>query len=232
MNKSASQSPPLRIFLIRHGETAWSKSGQFTGATDIPLNDIGLIQSKALVPVLECIKFSHVETSSLQRAKQTCDAAGLAASAKESTDLIEWDYGIYEGQYSASVYKQEPEWNIFRDGCPDGESSAQISRRADMVIERWRMKEGNIAVFTHGYFARVLAARWIGLPVLHARNLILGTASISMLCYDPHHLDVPVIGIWNMPTSHFSTTLPDEEIASVMKRNALARWENEGGDTS
>lgn len=230
MSKSISNSRPLRIFLIRHGETAWSASGQFTGTTDIPLNDIGQAQSKALAPFLASIEFAHVETSSLQRAKQTCNAAGLNTAAKESKELIEWDYGIYEGQYSASVYKKDPSWNIFRDGCPGGESPGQVAHRADSVIEKWKAKEGNIAVFTHGHFARVLATRWIGLPILHARNFLLGTTAVSLLCYDPHHLDIPVIGMWNTSPDHFSNPLPDQENASIMKRNALARWENEGGD--
>jgi broad specificity phosphatase PhoE len=188
---------PAQIFLIRHGETAWSKSGQHTGRTDLPLNEQGEQEARTLVERLRAIKFSHVFTSPRQRARRTCELAGLGSVAEIEPDLAEWDYGDYEGLRSAEIFKLQPDWNLFRDGCPHGEMPAQISGRADRLIARLRTLEGNVALFSHGHFGRVLAARWIGLPVNAAQRFLLSTASLSILGYEHNSVAEPVISLWN-----------------------------------
>ena len=136
-------------------------------------------------------------TSPRRRARETCALAGLSGAADVEPDLAEWDYGDYEGLPSTAIRKERPGWNVYRDGCPHGESPAQISTRADRLITRLREMDGNVALFSHGQFGAVLGARWIGLPVIDAQHLQLGTASLSILSYDPHHLEVPVIMRWN-----------------------------------
>jgi broad specificity phosphatase PhoE len=188
---------PAQIFLIRHGETAWSKSGQHTGRTDLPLNEQGEQEARTLVARLRATKFSRVFTSPRARARRTCELAGLGAAAEIEPDLAEWDYGDYEGLRTAEILKSRPAWNLFRDGCPHGEMPAQISARADRLITRLRALEGNVALFSHGHFGRVLAARWIGLPVNEAQRFLLGTASLSLLACEHNDVAEPVIALWN-----------------------------------
>ena len=186
-----------QLYLIRHGETEWSLSGQHTGRTDISLTTRGEAEARALQPLLGAITFTAVLTSPLQRARRTCELTGLGATADLESDLAEWDYGAYEGLRSREIHRDRPDWSVFRDGCPDGETPAQISDRADRLIARLRSREGNIALFTHGHFGCALAARWIELPVIEGQHLLLSTASISTLGAHPTHPEVPVISVWN-----------------------------------
>jgi broad specificity phosphatase PhoE len=194
-----------RLYLMRHGETAWSLSGQHTGRTDIPLTEQGEQDARKLADRLSAVKFSRVFTSPLQRARRTCELAGLGGVAEIEPDLVEWDYGDYEGQRPADIRKSRPDWNVFRDGCPGGESPTQVSERADGLIARFRTMEGNIATFSHGHFGRVLAARWIGLQIRQAQHLLLGTASVSILGYEHNRAESPAIVLWNAVSKEFST---------------------------
>jgi broad specificity phosphatase PhoE len=188
----------LRLYLVRHGETIWSVSGQHTGRTDIPLTPHGEAEARELRPLLERIPFTAVLVSPRQRALQTCDLAGLAATAKIEPDLAEWDYGDYEARRSVDISKERPGWNIFRDGCPHGETPAQVSARADRLIARLCGLEGNVALFSHGQFGCALAARWIELPVANGIHFSLGPASLSTLGFSPSHSNVRVIALWNV----------------------------------
>jgi probable phosphoglycerate mutase len=187
-----------RIYLIRHGETEWSMSGQHTGRTDISLTAHGEDEASALRPWLSRIVFSVVLCSPLRRARRTCDLAGLGNQAETEPDLQEWDYGDYEGRRSADIRTERPGWNAFRDGFPGGELPDQIAVRADRLIARLRTLRGNVALFSHGEFSLALAARWIGLPVLEGQHFLLGTASLGILGTNPAHPEVPVITAWNV----------------------------------
>jgi len=193
----ANKSGTLRLYLIRHGETGWSRSGRHTGRTDIPLTPNGEDEARELGKHLRDISFAQVLTSPLRRAVQTCSLAGLDKNPEIEPDLAEWDYGDYEGQRSVDILEARPGWNVYRDGCPGGEMPAQVSARADRLISRLLKLDGNIALFAHGQFGSVLAARWIGLAVAEAEHFMLGTASLSILAFDPHHAGVPVIALWN-----------------------------------
>jgi len=184
------------IYLARHGETAWSISGQHTGLTDIPLTGRGEQNAASLGKRLNETTFSEVLTSPLVRARKTCDLAGFASQAKVDPDLVEWDYGRYEGRKTDEIHAEDPAWSLFRDGCPDGESLLQIGTRADRVVARLKAMTGRVLVFSHGHFCRILAARWIGQPAEDARHYLLGTASIGILGYE-HNADEPVIKLWN-----------------------------------
>ena len=188
-----------QIFFIRHGETAWSKAGRHTGRTDILLNAPGRAAARRLQARLATIAFRHVFVSPRRRAAETCDLAGVGTDAEIEPDLEEWDYGSYEGRRSGEIHAERPRWNIFRDGCPGGESPARIAARADRLIARLRGLSGAIALFSHGHFGRVLAARWIGLPVRSGEHFLLGTASVSVLGYEPKPGGPPVISLWNEP---------------------------------
>ena len=190
-----------QLYFIRHGETAWSLSGQHTGRTDIALTAHGEDQARELAPLLRRVQFAHVFTSPRQRARRTCELAGLASAAEIEPDIAEWEYGDYEGLRSVDIRKQRPDWNIFRDGCPSGETPQQIADRADRLIAKLVVLNENIALFSHGQFGCVLAARWIGLPVLNGQHFILNPASISILSDNPSHPDVRVIALWNAPSS-------------------------------
>ena len=194
------RSPPtsVRLFLIRHGETEWSLSGRHTGISDIALTDNGEAQSRRLQPLLEPISFAHVLTSPRQRARQTRALAILGHHEEVESLLTEWDYGAYEGLSTTEIHKTVPGWNIFRDGCPGGETAAQVAVRADELLARLREMRGDIALFSHGQFGCVLASRWIGLGVIEAQHFALDTASLSILGSKPDHPDVPVIVRWNM----------------------------------
>jgi broad specificity phosphatase PhoE len=172
-----------RVYLVRHGETAWSLSRQHTGTTDIPLTENGCSVARLLVPVLARQEFELVLVSPLERARQTCELAGLGARATIDADLCEWNYGDYEGRTPQQIRAEAPEWLIFRDGCPGGESPEQIAARVDRVIARVRAVEGNVALFAHGHVLRVLGARWLGLPVSGGCGFLLDTATLSVLSY-------------------------------------------------
>jgi broad specificity phosphatase PhoE len=190
-------SAALRLYLIRHGETEWSLSGRHTGRSDIRLTGHGEDEARALAPCLRGLSFSHVLTSPRQRAQRTCGLAGLGSEAEIEPDLAEWDYGEYEGQRSPDIRTQRPGWMVFRDGCSGGEMPGQVTLRADRVIARLGAMHGNVAVFSHGQFSCVLAARWIGLPIIEARHFSLGPASLSVLAHNPDHPEVAVIALWN-----------------------------------
>jgi broad specificity phosphatase PhoE len=193
------------LYLIRHGETVWSLSGQHTGRTDIPLTEQGEQNARKLAKRLGAVRFSRVFTSPLQRARRTCELAGLGDGAEIEPDLTEWDYGDYEGQLPIDIRNGRPGWNLFRDGCPRGESPAQISDRADGLIARLRTFGGNIAIFSHGSFGRALAARWIGLPVRQAQHFLLRPASLSILGYEHNLPEDSAIVLWNAVPNDIST---------------------------
>ena len=190
------RAPLPRVYLARHGETAWTVTGQHTGRTDLPLTAKGEEGARRLGARLQGMSFSKVLTSPLQRAARTCALAGLGAGADPDADLVEWDYGKFEGRTSAEIRAEQPEWDLFRDGCPGGESPAQIAARADRVVARLRALDGDTALFSSAHFLRVLTARWLGLEVGAARFFILGTASLSALTYE-HDRSEPVVGLWN-----------------------------------
>jgi broad specificity phosphatase PhoE len=194
---SGSARDRPRLFLIRHGETAWTLTGQHTGRTDIGLTAHGEGEARALAPSLGRIVFSHVLTSPLLRARQTCALTGLAPTARIEPDLAEWDYGDFEGLHSDDIRKRWPGWNVFRDGCPGGESAVQVSGRADRLAEQLAALHGDVALFSHGQFGCGLAARWIGLAIIEAQHFSLGTASISVLGTNPNHPAIRVIARWN-----------------------------------
>lgn len=222
---------PTRLYLIRHGETAWSLAGQHTGRTDIPLTPRGEDEAQGLAARLQGIAFSGVLTSPRQRARRTCELVGLDRQEEIEPDLAEWDYGDYEGQRGVDIRRSRPGWSIFRDGCPQGETPVQISNRADRLIQRLRSRGGIVAIFSHGHFGCVLAVRWIGLPVSAAQHFQLSTASLNVLGIHPHHPEVPVIALWNA-TANDRTDLGSgqpSDSAAVVNEQATRRWENEGG---
>lgn len=190
-----SDALPL-TYLARHGETAWTISRQHTGRTDIPLTLEGEAQARRLGERLDGLKFAAVLTSPLQRARRTCELAGFGAVAIVEPDLVEWNYGAYEGRTSAEIHAERPDWDLFRDGCPAGESPDQIGARADQVVRRVRGIAGDTLLFSSGHFLRVFAARWLGLEPGAGRLFVLGTASLSVMGYE-HDRSEPVIRLWD-----------------------------------
>ena len=186
------------VYLVRHGETAWSLSRQATGRADIPLTNRGERDAQALSTRLQGLSFVQVLTSPLQRAQRTAVLAGFDDRAQLEPDLMEWDYGAYEGRRTAEIQAERPGWSLFDDGCPEGETLQAVSMRSERVINRVRILGGNVLVFAHRDILRVLAARWLGLRAVDARYLYLTTASLSILGYH-HNLDEPVIRLWNVP---------------------------------
>jgi probable phosphoglycerate mutase len=185
------------VYLARHGETAWTLSGQYTGFTDLPLTERGERNARRLEQRLGGLAFAKVFTSPLQRARRTCELAGFGAGAEIDEDLVEWNYGDYEGRHSADVHGERPDWELFRDGCPRGESPTQAAARADRVVSRVRAVPGDVLLFSSGHFIRVIATRWIGLEVTaNARRFMLSTASLSAVGYEKE-LSRPVIRLWN-----------------------------------
>ncbi len=182
------------LVLVRHGETEWSLSGQHTGTTDIPLTDAGRAQAERLRAKLEGRDFVRVLTSPMGRAMETCRLAGLADQAEVTDDLREWDYGEYEGITTPEIRKRRPGWDLWRDGCPGGETAEQVGARADRLIEPLRELEGDAALFAHGHVLRVLAARWVRLPPQDGARLALSTATVSVLGWERV---TPVIRLWN-----------------------------------
>ena len=199
---------PLRLYFVRHGETAWSLNGRHTGFTDLPLTVGGETQARALRPWLHGLVFARILVSPRQRAQRTEELIGLSPTAEIDADLAEWNYGDYEGLTSHSICQARPGWDIFSDGCPGGETPQQVSDRADGLIARLRALDGNIALFSHGDIGRALAARWIGAPIAIGRSLALGTASVSVLAYQVHHLENPVIEIWNASPANWNGAAP------------------------
>ena len=202
MSEPVNQMFPI-VYLARHGETAWTLSGQYTGLTDLPLTERGERNARRREERLRGLSFTRVFTSPLQRARRTCELAGFGAVAEIDSDLVEWNYGDYEGRRTAEIQAKRPDWELFRDGCPRGESPAQAAARADRVVSRIRAVLGNVLLFSSGHFIRVLATRWIGLEVTAiARRFLLSTASLSAVGYDKE-LSRPVIRLWN-DTHHVS----------------------------
>ncbi|MGO8674261.1 MAG: histidine phosphatase family protein [Limisphaerales bacterium] len=190
-----SNSLPV-IYLARHGETAWSLTGQHTGGTDLPLTERGECNARRLGPRLRGLVFEKVLTSPLQRAVRTCDLAGFGAVAETDAALVEWNYGDYEGLRTVEIHAKRPGWQLFRDGCPGGESPDQVGGRADRIVRRLRGTGGNVLLFSSGHFLRVLAARWLGLEPGAGRFFMLRTASLSALGYE-NDLSLPVIEFWD-----------------------------------
>jgi probable phosphoglycerate mutase len=188
------QKLPL-VYLARHGETAWSLSGQYTGLTDLPLTPVGESNAEKLHDVLKHVTFTRVFSSPLRRAWRTCELAGFRSTVEMVRDLVEWDYGEYEGRLSVDIHKERPDWQLFRDGCPGGESPQDVADRADRVLELVRSVSGNVLLFSSGHFLRVFAARWTGMDMFGARTLMLNTASLSILGYE--NPAAPAIRLWN-----------------------------------
>ncbi len=188
------------LYLARHGETAWSLMRQHTGRTDIPLTERGELNARRLGERLSDLAFTRVFTSPLKRALRTCELAGFARQAEIDGDLVEWDYGDYEGRTTAEIHEERPGWELFRDGCPGGETPQEVGARADRVVARIREASGDVLLFSSGHFLRVLAVRWVGLPASGGRHLALDTASLSALGYE-HTLSGTAIRLWN-DTSH------------------------------
>ena len=190
------------VYLARHGETAWTITGQHTGRTDLPLTERGEDMARRLGERLAGMTFGKVFTSPLRRAVRTCELAGFGPVAEVDRDLFEWDYGHYEGRLTVDILAERPDWQLFRDGCPGGESPAQVAARADGIVERVRNIGTDVLLFSSGHFLRVLAARWIEAEPIAARSFMLSTASLSALSHE--HTD-PAIRLWN-DTSHILTS--------------------------
>jgi broad specificity phosphatase PhoE len=184
------------VYVVRHGETAWSLSGQHTGVTDIPLTENGRAVARRLQPILAKGSFSLVLTSPLGRARETCELAGVGNRGVVERDLMEWNYGEYEGLRPKEIRARRPGWLIFRDGCPGGETPEEVGARADRVIARVRAAPGDVALFAHGHIFRVLVARWIGLPPTAGQHFLLDTATLNILGY---YRDAPAVKVWNAP---------------------------------
>lgn len=184
------------VYLARHGETAWSLTGQHTGLTDLPLTERGEDNARRLGKRLAGLAFAKVLTSPLQRATRTCELAGFGSAAEADRDLVEWNYGEYEGVRTTEIHVKRPAWELFRDGCPGGESPEQVGVRADRVVSRVRAIKGDVLIFSSGHFLRVLAARWLGLEPAAGRFFMLDTASLSVLGYE-RNLSRSVIRSWN-----------------------------------
>jgi len=213
-----SEALPV-VYLARHGETAWTITGQHTGLTDLPLTERGEQNARRLAGRLSGIAFAKVFTSPLRRAIETCKLAGFGSVAETDRDLVEWDYGEYEGRRTVDILRERPDWQLFRDGCPGGESPQQIAARADRVVSRVRAVAGNVLLFSSGHFLRVLATRWIGLEPINGRSFMLKTASLSELSYE-NSLSQPAILLWD-DTQHVLANgqkdMPDPASASRLQ---------------
>jgi probable phosphoglycerate mutase len=183
-----------QVVLVRHGETQWSKSGRHTGSSDIPLTEAGRSAAEALGARLRHWRFELVLTSPLSRATETCRLAGLGDEAEERSELVEWDYGEYEGLTTLQIREKVPGWSVWRDGCPGGESAEDVGARIDPLVAELRALSGDAALFGHGHLLRVVTARWIDLPPDAGASLALSTASVSVLGYER---ETPVIWLWN-----------------------------------
>ncbi len=188
------------VYLARHGETAWTISGQHTGLVDLPLTERGECNALRLGQRLKGLAFTAVLSSPLQRVARTCELAGFGKLAQVERDLVEWSYGDYEGRLSSEIRTERSGWQLFRDGCPGGESPGQVGARADRIIRQVRSLPGNVLIFSSAHFLRVLAARWLGLEPAGGRFFVLSTASLSALSYE-HNLSQPAIRLWD-DTNH------------------------------
>src|ERR1700730_16675084 len=184
------------VYLARHGETAWTISGQHTGVTDLPLTAQGEVEARQLGERLDGLTFASVLSSPLQRAVRTCELAGFGSAARVEPDLLEWNYGSYEGRTSVEIHHERPDWQLFRDCCPGGESPDQVGARADRVAPRFRAMGDDVLLFSSGHFLRVFAARWLGLEPGAGRYFLLGTASLSAVGYERDRAE-PAIRLWN-----------------------------------
>ena len=193
---NAEESIRLRAILIRHGETKWTLSGQHTGTTDIPLTDNGRAAARLLAPLAAKAEVAIVLTSPLHRARETCELAGLGAHAQIDANLLEWNYGEYEGLTTTEIHARDPRWLLFRDGCPGGETPEDVAARVDRVIARIRGVSGDVVLFAHGHVFRVFAARWLGLPPADGAGFLLDPATISVLS---HYRGIPAVKCWNAP---------------------------------
>lgn len=194
LQSRAHHTSVQRVYLIRHGETPWTITGQHTGLTDIPLTDHGREAARRLEPVLSKLQFDLVLTSPLQRARETCELAGLGERAHIDRDLVEWNYGDYEGLTTKQIRAIAPDWLVFRDGCPGGERPEDVGARVDRLIARARSLHGHVVLFAHGHLFKVLAARWLGLPVASGSHFILDTATLNILSY---YQGIPALKRWN-----------------------------------
>jgi broad specificity phosphatase PhoE len=186
----------FEIVLVRHGETQWSRDGRHTGRTDVPLTPAGRVQAEALAAGLAGRRFARVLTSPLQRAAETCRLAGVCDAAEVRDELMEWDYGAYEGRTTAQVRRERPGWLLWRDGVPDGETADRVAARVDPLVAELRSVAGDAAVFAHGHVLRVLTARWLGLPAAEGRLFALATATVSVLGWER---ETAVVRRWNQP---------------------------------
>jgi broad specificity phosphatase PhoE len=191
------RNPLSDVYLVRHGETEWTLSGRHTGLTNLPLTTEGEEQARRLQDRLKGMTFAKVLTSPLQRATRTCELSGYGSVAETNDDLVEWNYGDYEGQTRGQILTDRPDWLIFRHGCPNGESPQAVALRADRVIVRTRQADGNVIVFSSGHFLRVLIARWLGLEPFGGSYFKLGTAALSILGHDHNNQTEPVIRLLN-----------------------------------
>jgi broad specificity phosphatase PhoE len=185
------------IYVARHGETEWSRSGQHTGVSDIPLTESGQDAARKLGSRLSGLRFVQVFTSPLLRARHTCELAGFGDRADILHEAMEWNYGRYEGVRTVDIHRERPGWDLFRDGCPEGETAAMVGARADRVIAALRQAEGDALLFSSSHFLRVLAARWLGLEPSGGRHFMLDTAALSVFDYEHNNLEEPVIRVWN-----------------------------------
>jgi probable phosphoglycerate mutase len=196
MTTATPTDRPSRLFLLRHGNTDWSDTRRHTGRTDIPLNAGGEAHARLLGLRIKGEQFARVFVSPLHRARRTCQLAGLASVAEVNTDLTEWDYGDYEGNLTTDVHRTRPDWYLYRDGAPNGESPEQVATRADQFISLARPIDGDVAAFSSAQIIRMIAARWLGLPPLDARFFFTETASVGVLGYE-HGRDQPVVRLWD-----------------------------------
>jgi probable phosphoglycerate mutase len=186
-----------RLYLARHGDTGWTDSGQKTGRTDLPLNERGIERARLLGRRLRPFTFAQVFTSPLQRASRTCALAGFGEVAEKNADLVEWDYGKFEGALTKDIRRDRPDWELFRDGCPGGESPQDVAGRADRFIARVLEVEGDVLAFSSGHIIRMIAARWLGLPPGAGRFFYCRPASVGVLAFEHERKDEPIISLWN-----------------------------------
>src|SRR5262249_731479 len=189
-----------RLFVARHGDTAWTDSRQRTGRTDLPLNARGKEHARELGARLQRFAFEHVFTRPLQRASKTCALAGFGEVAEINQDLVEWDYGRFEGKLTRLILREQPGWEMFRDGCPEGESPQDVAARADRFIDRVRGLEGDVLAFSSAHIIRMIAARWLGLPPAAGRFFFCRPPSVGILGFEHSSRDEPIIGLWNYVT--------------------------------
>ena len=190
-------SPLPRLFVTRHGDTDWTDSRQHTGRTDLPLNKHGEVRARELSERLHQFSFASVFTSPLQRASKTCELTGFGAVGEIDADLVEWDYGRFEGKTTEEILKEHPGWELFRDGCPGGESPENVAQRADRFIARVNRIAGDVLAFSSGHIIRMIAARWLGLPPAAGRFFYCRPASVGVLSFEHNNFDEPIIGVWN-----------------------------------